>query len=70
MTDPLRFDKNTDCAHLYERFRWWPIRDRYRCVHCGLVTRRYDSADLMAMRPAHKHMTVAVPGYNTVKDGS
>lgn len=58
------------CAHLYARRRWWWLRrnqraDRWECVGCGFRTRTYDSADRWAGRPAHRHMTVALPGVNT-----
>lgn len=54
------------CEHIFEKFRPWPFTNRWRCVRCSLVTRHYDSVDGMATRPIHRHMTVAVKGYNTL----
>lgn len=51
------------CQHAYAKSR---LRNRYTCTNCGFVTRRYDSIDHRMERPVHPHMTVAVPGYNTV----
>jgi hypothetical protein len=52
------------CPHLFVRVRRWPIRLRWRCAACGLVTRLYDSVDGAAGRPIHPRMSVAVKGYN------
>lgn len=54
------------CAHRFARVRHWPIRLRYRCQKCTLLTRRYDSTDRAGCRPVHVHMSVAMPGFNTV----
>lgn len=53
------------CEHIYERFRRWPVKDRWRCVHCGFVTRLYDGLDWQMSRPVHSRMTVAMKGVNT-----
>lgn len=56
------------CEHLFVR-RW--VRDRnkrWACVNCGMETRSYDSVDRQMARPIHKHMSVAVRGYNTTKE--
>jgi hypothetical protein len=57
------------CKHLFARRRgWWRHTRRWMrwaCIKCGYRTRTYDMPDRMAMRPAHPHMTVALPGYNT-----
>lgn len=53
------------CEHVFARFRRWPIKDRWRCVRCGLVTRHYDGIDLSMSRPVHSRMSVAMKGYNT-----
>lgn len=60
---------STKCAHRFERFRPWPIRERWRCIACGLVSRLYDGIDGQAHRPIHPHMSVVVRGYNTVATG-
>jgi hypothetical protein len=61
------------CEHIYVRDGWtrggvWnlPVR-AWRCVRCRLRTRTYDSVDAQGQRPVHKHMSVAVPGFNTVR---
>lgn len=66
-----RQERSGDCSelpsgHLFERFRRWPIKDRWRCTCCGFVTRHYDSLDGRMTRPIHNHMSVAMKGVNTV----
>ena len=56
--------------HLFRRFRLWPVKYRWRCVRCGLVTRHYDSIDAGMSRPIHPRMSVAFKGLNTVRNGS
>lgn len=57
------------CEHQFRRYRRWPVKLRYRCDSCGLVTHRYDAADHAGGRPIHRHMSVAVRGVNIVGDG-
>lgn len=59
--------RKAPCAHLFSRFRRWPTRHRYRCTHCGFVTRLYDSLDRRMDRPVHPHMAVAVKGFNVTR---
>lgn len=40
---------------------------RWECIDCGFRTRTYDGVDRIAGRPIHPHMSVACPGFNTVK---
>lgn len=54
------------CAHMFTRFRW-ARNARWRCVHCGLVTRTYDSVDAWCQRPVHEYMSIAVRGFNTTR---
>lgn len=56
-------------GHLFRRTGWWwlkPKGQRWQCDRCGTLTRSYDSLDMRAERPIHKHMMVAHPGVNTV----
>lgn len=59
------------CPHLFQRLPWWWLRrnvaGRWQCIRCGYVTRTYDGADRMAGRPVHPHLSVALPGYNTMR---
>lgn len=62
-------DHDAACAHIFCRIRtagFFARRDRYECIHCGLLTRGYDSIDRVMTRPVHPHMSVAVRGYNTL----
>ena len=56
------------CAHLFvRRPGWWRHRAswlRWECVHCGYLTRAYDGVNRMGTRSLHRHMSVALPGYN------
>ena len=56
------------CAHEFVRFRPWPVKQRWRCRRCGLVTHYYDGMDVGLGRPMSQHMDVALRGVNTVKD--
>lgn len=59
-----------NCAHLFRRRPWWFLHrytwNRWQCIGCGYQTRTYDVVDRMGLRPRHRYMSVAVPGYNTV----
>lgn len=55
-----------NCEHKYARVRRWPVKLRWRCIHCGDVSRLYDAVDRMSQRPVHPHMCVVVKGFNTV----
>lgn len=68
MNDRMR-GQGTECPHLFVARGWtWRgtvlPRRRYVCEKCDFVTRRYDQEDKMALRPIHRHMSVAMPGYN------
>lgn len=66
-------EKNARCAHRFARAGWWPWRSfdyiaphrKWACVSCGFTTRTYDGIDRAMTRPIHRHMSVAVPGFNT-----
>lgn len=58
------------CPHVFVRFRWWPVKLRFQCLHCGLITRRYDDRDKMAFRPVHRHMSVVFKGVNDREESS
>lgn len=62
------------CMHRFERIGWTRTEGKFRrlwsCVACGFWTRTYDSIDRTMTRPIHPHMTVAVPGFNTVERDS
>lgn len=55
----------TACAHRFRRVRRWPIKLRWRCVSCGMVTSYYGSVDRAMGRPIHARMAVAMKGVNT-----
>lgn len=57
------------CPHLFARAGWrrrgWRLRRKWCCVLCSFETRTYDGLDRWALRPIHRHMSVAFPGFNT-----
>jgi len=64
-------ENDEPCAHRFVKDGWqrwetWLPRRKWRCILCGFETRTYDSVDHMAMRPVHPHMSVAIPGVNTL----
>lgn len=56
------------CAHQFRRVRRWPVKLRWRCDRCDLLTHHYDAVDRRMSRPIHRFMSVAMSGVNTVKE--
>lgn len=58
------------CAHHFVQERW-KFRDPgvWVCRSCSLRTRRYNGVDQLSMRPIHRHMSVALPGFNATIQG-
>lgn len=69
---PQEAENDVNCAHLFARHGrrkvqgYWLRQKWWKCVNCGYESRSCNGIDRQMMRPVHPHMSVAVPGYNTV----